>query len=844
MGIIPGNFSAAFQRYKIRQNGVWQEEPVMSIKVNPASFTEVGTFDIVYPNPKGALNNYVRESDIFEIWIADPELSTMYQLMVGVVNNIDKKNKHLLNISGRSLTGLLFNRVVADAWENKAIDFIICDETFGILANYFPTLTSFNAFSLDWDDFANWNVDRWGAQPAWASIDASILKLTGDSGSDRTIVGQDEYNYEFISFKARVTANQDDIYFGLKNSSGTNYIRFNLPATGTIACQASNGTPQTSTVSGVYTTTNYNYYRIEWSSDEIRFFVNGTLEASFVANIPAGNLSPFFSLDTTTNELWIDYVKVIETNDILPAYKSVNRSGYDVVEDLCKIAGQNDIFVFWIDVNYDLNALEAQTVSTAIQLGQNSSVYPNNIQSIDSITKGDEVKNTIIVYGGEQLTNVSILDPAVDRFIATNNVTTSWALGYKAKKPLLQVEVNGTPVTENTDFTVNYGINSTIVKFVNPLSTNDTLDLWYDYFTPVRGFADDTDSIVYNNRGIKDFTYTDTNIQSTDVANLTAQGLLKLKSDPRLNIACIIPIKPQIQVGYTVSVDAPNMGITQTQYEVMKVEHNIPASKTTLQLISSEITTVPETFKAIYKELQDLKANQINTDAPVLKSTEITEEITVGNDNAEMQQQVIYICDSFILGHSRNGQLGVGTILDDFESDVLTNWTSGDFVVGTSTALHQTGAQSMSLSYAGTGSMSVTGTTNFGDISTYTGASSGAPSKGCAGFWAYLSSSSQLTAVALELGSSSTAIATQIGSICDSNLGNTQISGWNYFVFPLTSATITGTPNWAATDYARITFNLASGSVLYLDYLTISSQSTIALNGLGRRDMTVGVTGV
>ena len=33
-------------------------------------------------------------------------------------------------------------------------------------------------------------------------------------------------------------------------------------------------------------------------------------------------------------------------------------------------------------------------------------------------------------------------------------------------------------------------------------------------------------------------------------------------------------------------------------------------------------------------------------------------------------------------------------------------------------------------------------------------------------------------------------------------------------------------------------------SYTHLDYLTISSQSTIALNGLGRRDMTVGVTGV
>lgn len=833
MGIIPGNFTNAFTKYKIRKNGVWEDEPVLSIKVTPSSFQEVGTYTITYPNPKGALNNYVLDSDTQEIFLADPATSIMYRIMTGRINNIDNKDQYTLVASGRDLSGSLFDRQVVDAWEDKAIDFIIDDETFGVMATYFPTITTFNSFMVDYDDFASWSTARWGTQPSWASIDAGILKLTGAGASTLTLTDTNSYNYQWVNFKARVTTNQDYVYLGV--TDGTNYIRFRLNAAGVVACQNSNGTPQSSDSPDPHVPTNYNYYRIEWSADSIRFFVNGVLEVTSTLNIPTGNLSPYFQLDTVTSELWVDYMKVILPNDVLPRYVALNRNVHDVIEDLCKQAGATDIFIFYIDSDYDLHCHERQTIASNLQFGNLSTVYPNNIYVIDSLLKGDQIKNTINVYGGEKLTTV-VAPTWTDKYIG-NGVTTSYILGYKAKKPLTQVEVNGVPVIENTDFTVNYGTSQTVIKFNTAPGNTLTINIRYDYFTKVLGFAQNETSITDNNRGIKEMNYTDPNIQSQDVAQLVADGLLKLYSDPRISVTFSTRLMPLVNVGMTVMVDSPPKNIFQQTYEVMKVDHDIPSMRTNFQLISTEITTVPETFKAIIKMLSDLQTLTQDPNAPAVKSFSITEELEF---TEEITFANSYVCDSFIYGNPRNGLWGVGTYLDSFESGVIINWTSGSFIVGTSTSRYLVGSASMTLSYAGTGAMTVNSAQSFGNLSTYTGANSGAPIKGCVGVWIYQSAANQISSISLKLGSSGSNYAQKTGAIVDIADGNASLIGWNYYVFPLATATITGTPVWTATAYCDLIITLANGNILYVDYLTISSQNTIGNNGYGSRTM-VGV---
>jgi len=54
-----------------------------------------------------------------------------------------------------------------------------------------------------------------------------------------------------------------------------------------------------------------------------------------------------------------------------------------------------------------------------------------------------------------------------------------------------------------------------------------------------------------------------------------------------------------------------------------------------------------------------------------------------------------------------------------------------------------------------------------------------------------------------------------------------------------------GTPDWTNCDYCRLQFTVASGTELYVDYLTVSQSSAVApnrigLNGLGYRYMTTG----
>ena len=169
--------------------------------------------------------------------------------------------------------------------------------------------------------------------------------------------------------------------------------------------------------------------------------------------------------------------------------------------------------------------------------------------------------------------------------------------------------------------------------------------------------------------------------------------------------------------------------------------------------------------------------------------------------------------------------------------EVSSTWSSSEFTVGHTTEYARVTTYSLGVNSASAQTGYVTSTQDFGDLSAYTGAASGAPINGCCGIWLYQYSSSIISAMVLRIGSGASDYTEATGAICDTATGNTAILGWNYWIFPLAAGSETGTPDWTNTDYARLSITFDSSSAIYLDYFTISSQDDVGLNGLGLREM-------
>ena len=128
---------------------------------------------------------------------------------------------------------------------------------------------------------------------------------------------------------------------------------------------------------------------------------------------------------------------------------------------------------------------------------------------------------------------------------------------------------------------------------------------------------------------------------------------------------------------------------------------------------------------------------------------------------------------------------------------------------------------------------SISTTQSFGDLSAYSGVSSGTPTTGTVGVWVYLQAN-EITGITLRIGSSSGNYTEIAGVKTISDAFDVQ-DGWNYFVFRLKNGTTTGTPVWTAVAYARIQVASSAVPIVVMDYLTIGKGDIIGLNGLDER---------
>jgi len=245
----------------------------------------------------------------------------------------------------------------------------------------------------------------------------------------------------------------------------------------------------------------------------------------------------------------------------------------------------------------------------------------------------------------------------------------------------------------------------------------------------------------------------------------------------------------------------------------------------------------------IYEELSDhedrigaLEGEVQGTDTLLTVIKQISSFATI---DVNIKEQTVYrerIYDSFILGHSENGVLNQGQILDAL--DAVGNWTASGTTLSLNTDedYFQQGEGSLKVAWSSVGAKQVSNTTDSFDISSEAGESSGTPSKGTAAFWIYLTNATDISALKLRIGSDSSNYCEYVVSSMYQT-GGALVAGWNYVRFDLDDPdSVEGTPDWTSADYHLITFTAAVASgELYIDYYTVSKSNSIGLNGIGRR---------
>ena len=828
------SFATQFGYFRLRSKARWFETlPAIKVTATKISASLTGTYAITYPNPRGIAVGLFGYFENQEIWLAHTASKTMYRFTAGQVNAINPQKDTTVLINGRDLNGLLTDQKVYNSWDQARGDFVLCDPTYGAIpTQYSGKITTWHAFTDDYDRFDYWNAARWGAQPACCTMGDTDVTITGDGASTLTVKAATAYTWKVIEFRAQASAAGNSLKFGFTSLDRTQYIQFSLNASN-VTCQNSDGTPQSAATTDAITQANYNYYRIEWAAGLARFFVNGILEASSALNVPSAALYPFFESAASSNSLTIDYIKVIELLGI-DDYLSKGTLMGDLISDICDAGSSTTDYNFWVDDDFDLHIQPAGATPSGFSYGFNSSIYTDPTQKIISVDLNNEAKdlyNYIRVQGGQ------VLQPstATDNFVG-NGAQTSWALGYLAQKPLSSVTVGGVAKTEGTDFTVNYGTQNTIITFAVAPAGSAAIVVTYYYYIPIIAIAQNTSAIAAG-QPKKEYDQTNTNITTSQRAQNIAAALLAYYSDPRTVITVVITLDPRLQLGTTVNVDAPYYGIVDSKYEIIQIQQDMALGTwtTTLTLASTTINTSAEIIRTILQQLKQLQA-QGDTTATALESTAIS-------DSAGLHEGItgtIYLInDSFISEHPLNGQLGRGTTLDDFESGTAS-WSGTNCAISSDSVTYIVGAKSMKL-IASASPFSASSTQALGDLSSYTGAASGAPVTGTVGCWVYCATTTDITSATLQIGSSSGNYSQVAGVKTYADAFNLQ-AGWNYFAFRLKNATTTGTPNWTAVAFANFTFASAGTPTINMDYFNIGTGDIIGNNGFGNRQTLYSTT--
>jgi len=515
------------------------------------------------------------------------------------------------------------------------------------------------------------------------------------------------------------------------------------------------------------------------------------------------------------------------------------------VSERIKILGGIANFISYYDAETDMSnwrVLRYTTNSNPIYIGgTNSNVC--SFEKWNLITEGWLINKLNLRGSFEYPTRTELFDGDA----ATTEFTTTYI------PETVDVYISGVQKTGGKEgFSTGYDYyirkeDKKIVFTSPPAAGTGNVSITYSYksSTPIQ-IVDETSIAAY--------TTHETTVTFTDIMNVTdaeqiGNAYVQSHKDPVHSIVVYMPSSTFNTNAYVlndeVTVDDALRDEMDGTYVITNLTEFWPSRPVKITLSDKPLrsSSIEENTVTRLKRLEELSVQ--STDIITLLTQR---EHTMTLERHQLTLEYEYVNDSFILGHPINGLLGMGAILDDFESGVAT-WTLNVGTTLVSDVFAIVGSKTMGVASVGTG-VTATSTMNYGDVSAYTGVSNGAPIQGTVGMWIGFTGTTGSRTVTLRIGSDSSNYAEVTGRfyINDLDYGSegtsidagTYDGTWLYVVFRLTTATITGTPDWTACDYTRLNISGTAISA-YIDYLTISKSNYIGLNGLGERKTTITV---
>lgn len=206
-----------------------------------------------------------------------------------------------------------------------------------------------------------------------------------------------------------------------------------------------------------------------------------------------------------------------------------------------------------------------------------------------------------------------------------------------------------------------------------------------------------------------------------------------------------------------------------------------------------------------------------------------------------------HINDSFILDHPINGLMynsDETNIYSDFEA--ASDWTASGSATPTfsndSTSGHfWTGNQGVNATWAGTGTVTFTNTvTTKSNLSNVVGVTSGTPTQGTAAIWCW-TSDNPATSMLWRIGNDASNYRQYSGQTFAQRQGISSTfaltaSDRTYIMFDLDSpSSSVGTPTWSNPSYNLFALVVSAAGTATFDYMTLSKNSSLGLNGMGDR---------
>jgi len=382
-----------------------------------------------------------------------------------------------------------------------------------------------------------------------------------------------------------------------------------------------------------------------------------------------------------------------------------------------------------------------------------------------------------------------------------------------------------TSVTTSPDYTVDK-INKLVTLDASPAST---VTIRYSYNVPIPIRSSDDVSIATYGTKQKTITYLDT--RNFDDAVTRVKSKVSKNKNPfvraRLKVAKHDTFG--IKVGESIPISDAINTERNKNYNIFRFTQQWPLNFDLIEVGDRPFES-PLYYASIEERLKRMEDEE-NRDIDIVPTlVQAGANITLARKTLNIYTNKLN--DSFILGHADNGVLGRGEQLEEFNSGV-GSWSASGGNIYSNTTQTIAGSASMGVIPTGT-TVTITTTQSLGDLSRYSGLASGTPTSGMVGLWAYVISTADIVGAIVRIGSSASDYAEVIGRCYGESALDFAETGYNYILFPLTSATVTGTPDWTAVDYERFEIG-TTGVEFILDYNTIGTGSVIALNGFGSR---------